>query len=237
MQRDHLATDRQPEAHAVCLRGHERLEDALRPLEGDAGTAVRDDQLTAAIAWSRPASVTAAPGGVVFALLPPLPMLLGAALARKWPVSETVGAIGAWALLFLFWAPLLHLSEVLLDFPLAAVFALVSALIVLPALVEMKPLAAGLPRWSVPAGLGAVALAAWVAVALAPAYSSDRKQQFRIEYGWDARARQGRWLIVDDDAPLPHGFPGADTGINLLGHDIGQAIIDDDFHLDIGVIR
>jgi hypothetical protein len=153
--------------------------------------------------------VLAAPGGVVFALLPPLPMLAGAVLARRWPLAETIGAVAACALLFLFWAPLLHLSEVLLDFPLAAVFALVSALIVLPALVEMKPLAAGLPRWSVPAGLGAVALAAWIAVAVAPAYSADRKQQFRIEYGWDAQARKGQWLIVGDGARLPQGFPDA----------------------------
>jgi hypothetical protein len=153
--------------------------------------------------------IAAAPGGIVFALLPPSPILLGAALDRRFPGAETAGALAGWVLLFLFWAPLLHLSEVLLDFPMAPVFAFVAALLVLPVLIELKPLAARLPRWRLSAALGAAALAAWTAVALAPAYSADRKQGFRIEYGWDQQARKGSWLVADDGAPLPAGFPGA----------------------------
>ncbi|MDB5694383.1 MAG: family metallo-hydrolase [Alphaproteobacteria bacterium] len=153
--------------------------------------------------------VAAAPGGVAFALLPPLPMLLGAALERRCAGAETAGALAAWALLFLFWAPLLHLSEILLDFPVAGIFALISALLVLPVLIELKPLAARFPAGLVPAALGAAALAGWIAVALAPAYSADRKQGFRIEYGWDQGKRKGEWLVADDGAPLPSGFPDA----------------------------
>lgn len=151
--------------------------------------------------------VFAAPGAVVFGLLPPLPLLVGQALERRLPGAETGSAVLSWTLLYIFWAPLLHLSEILLDFPLAPVFAPISALLVLPVLIELKPLAARFPRWGVSAGLAGVALAAWTAVALAPAYSADRKQNFRIEYGWDQTTRQGRWLIADDGAPLPSGFP------------------------------
>lgn len=153
--------------------------------------------------------VLAAPGGVIFALLPPLPLLIGALLERRFPGGETAGAILSWLLLFLFWAPLLHLLEVLLDFGAAPIFALLSALIVLPVLIELRPLSAPFPRWRVPARLGAVALAAWIAVALAPAYSADRKQNFRIEYSWDQPTQRGQWLIADDGAPLPTGFPNA----------------------------
>jgi hypothetical protein len=136
-------------------------------------------------------------------------MLLGAALERRFAGAGTAGALAAWVLLFLFWAPLLHLSEILLDFPIGGIFALVSALLVLPVLIELKPLAARVSHRAVPAALGAIALAAWIAVALAPAYSADRKQGFRIEYGWDQKTQRGRWLLADDGAPLPANFPGA----------------------------
>lgn len=150
----------------------------------------------------------AAPGGVIFALLPPLPLLAGIALERRVPGAETVGAFLSWLLLFLFWAPLLHLSEVLLDFQAAPVFAFVASLLVLPVLIELKPPAARLPPLRVPALLGAAALAGWIAVAVAPAYSADRKQGFRVDYEWDQGREKGRWLVFDDGAPLPRGFAG-----------------------------
>lgn len=155
------------------------------------------------------AIAVAAPGSVIFALLPPLPLLLGTALDRRLSGAETIGAILSWASLFLLWAPLLHTSEVLLDFQIAPVFAVVAALLVLPALIEMRPLAARLPAVLVPAVFGAGALAAWIAVALAPAYSADRKQGFRIDYGWDQAAKTGRWFVLDDGAGLPDRFPNA----------------------------
>jgi hypothetical protein len=153
--------------------------------------------------------VAIAPGGVVFALLPPLPLLLGMLLDKRFPGAETAGAVAGWALLFLFWAPLLDLAEVELDFTLAAAFGVIACLLVLPVLIELKPLLARFPRRLVPAALGAGALATWIAVAVAPAYSADRKQNFRIEYGWDQQTRKGRWLVADDGAPLPTAFPGA----------------------------
>jgi hypothetical protein len=147
-----------------------------------------------------------APGTSIFFLAPPLAALAGMALEPRLPGAERVASLLAWALLFLSWAPLLHLGEVLLGFAGGWIFALIAALLVLPVLIECKPLLNRVPRaWSV-GGVTLAALAGWTAVALAPAYSQDRKQQFRVEYGWDADARRGSWAVVSDGAALPRAF-------------------------------
>jgi hypothetical protein len=147
-----------------------------------------------------------APGTSIFFLAPPLAALAGIAIEPRLPGAERIAALTAWALLFLSWGPLLNLGEVLLGFAGGWIFALVAALLVLPVLIECKPLLNRVPRaWSA----GAVALAAlagWTAVALAPAYSPDRKQQFRIEYGWDSNSGRGMWGVVNDGAALPPAF-------------------------------
>jgi hypothetical protein len=56
-------------------------------------------------------------------------------------------------------------------------------------------------------GLAILALAGWIAVGFAPAYSPDRKQAFRIEYAWDQGTRRGEWLVVDDGAPFAGSRP------------------------------
>ncbi len=55
----------------------------------------------------------------------------GAALARRWERSPP--RLAAWVLLFLTWAPLLHLSEILLDLDYGWIFAALAALILWPA--------------------------------------------------------------------------------------------------------
>ncbi|MBV9932277.1 MAG: M28 family peptidase [Alphaproteobacteria bacterium] len=153
--------------------------------------------------------VAVAPGAAIFALLPPLLMLLGWVAGQRARRAETVAAVLAWAALFATWAPLVHLSEVLLDFGAAWLFAPFAALLVLPALIELEPLAgAGGRRIAVAvAALGAAA--AWGAVLAVPAYSADRKQNVRIDYAWDAEAQKGQWLVANGGAPLPDDFPGA----------------------------
>jgi hypothetical protein len=152
-----------------------------------------------------------APGGAIFFLLPPL--IVGAALlAHRY---ERPAALLAWAILFLTWAPLLHLSETLLDMDSAWVFGPVAALILLPALIEMKPL---LVRVPLPALLGVAAVsaaAAWAGAGLAPAYSGDRKQAYGIEYAWDADAKTGRWLLVHDGTPLPASLGKFAAGVEV----------------------
>jgi len=154
------------------------------------------------------AIVAVAPGAAIFALLPPLLMLLGWVAGHRAPRAETVAAVLAWAALFATWAPLLHLSEVLLDLGAAWLFAPFAALLVLPALIELEPLAGPGGRRIAVAAASLGAAAAWAAVLAVPAYSADRKQNFRIDYAWDAAAQQGRWLVSNGGAPLPEGFPG-----------------------------
>ncbi|MFL6863053.1 MAG: M20/M25/M40 family metallo-hydrolase [Allosphingosinicella sp.] len=147
-----------------------------------------------------------APGVLIFFLVPPLVAWLGAALGSRWPRAERAGAALAWALLFLSWAPLLHLGEMLLGMSGGAVFAAISALILLPALVELKPALVRLPRRVVLGGLAAATAAGWAIVAAAPAYSPDRKQMVRIEYALEDG--KGRWLLASDGGPLPAAFDG-----------------------------
>ncbi|HMC91607.1 MAG TPA: M28 family peptidase, partial [Allosphingosinicella sp.] len=150
--------------------------------------------------------VVVAPGAAIFSLIPPLVMLVGWLAGQRARRGETVAALLAWAALFLTWGPLVHLSEVLLDFWSAWLFAPFAALLVLPALIELKPLGAFRPAGLALAGLAAVA--AWGAMLALPAYSEDRKQGFRIEYAWDEAAAKGQWLVGNGGVPLPEDFPG-----------------------------
>ena len=140
-----------------------------------------------------------APGTAIFFLLPPLLAFAGLLVKR----GGRVLALLAWAAMFLTWAPLLHLSEVLLDMDAAWMFAPVSALILFPVLVEMKPLLGRLTGRTAAGALLAVALLAWLVPALAPAYTPERKQRMSLEYAWDADAKRGRMLVYHDRGPVP----------------------------------
>jgi hypothetical protein len=154
----------------------------------------------------------AVPGAAIYFLAPPL--VAGAAmLVRRW---ERPAALAAWALLFLTWGPLLHLSELLLDLDNGWIFAALAGLIMWPLLIEMKPLLVRLPRTGAMAAVAAVAVLGWVGTVLSPAYSENRKQAFGIEYAWDQTEAKGRWLVVNDGAALPAGFgPGFEGGVEI----------------------
>ncbi|MBV8685742.1 MAG: M20/M25/M40 family metallo-hydrolase [Alphaproteobacteria bacterium] len=141
------------------------------------------------------------PGAIVFFLAPPLLAGLGLAMGR----GGRLLALLAWLLLFLSWAPLLHLSEILLDLDAAWIFAPVSALLVLPPLIELQPL---LRRHRRPAAmlLAALAAAAWAVPAAAPAYSAERPQRLSLEYVWDADAAKARWMVYPEGGPLPEAI-------------------------------
>jgi hypothetical protein len=151
------------------------------------------------------------PGAAIFFLLPAMVATL-ALLLRRWRVAERAGRWLAALVLFLLWAPLLALASVLLHQGSAWIFAPIAAILLLPWLIEARPLL-GLARPApIIAALAAVALVAWGAVLLAPAYSEDRKQQFGIEYAAEAGGA-ARWLVANDGAALPPAFsafkPGA----------------------------
>lgn len=145
-----------------------------------------------------------APGVTIFFLAPPVVAVGALALAKRHPGWGRAACLIAWALLFLSWAPLLHLGQVLLGFVGGWIFAAVSASILLPALIELKPALVRLPRPAVWCGAALLPLGAWAAVAAAPAYSPDRKQMVRLEYALEDG--KGRWLLTSDGGPLPAAY-------------------------------
>ncbi|MGF1549381.1 MAG: M20/M25/M40 family metallo-hydrolase [Sphingomonadaceae bacterium] len=154
------------------------------------------------------AATAAAPGAAILFLLPPAPYLAGllTSPAAKW--LETAGALAAAALLYLLWAPLLFMLEELLSFDHGWIFAPLAAIVLLPALIELKPLVERAPPAVSLGPAAALTIGGWIAVALVPAYSQDRKQAFGIEYFAEEEKEEGRWLVLNDGAPLPSGYAG-----------------------------
>jgi len=144
-----------------------------------------------------------APGGAIFFIGPPLLVLLGIALGRRFPAAERIGAIAALILLYLTFGVALGLFEELMNGGPHWMFAPLGALVLLPALIELRPLIERVRPVLLVAGAADLVLIGWGAVALTPAYSADRQQHFTIEYVWDAEARSGRWAINNDGAPVP----------------------------------
>jgi hypothetical protein len=140
-----------------------------------------------------------APGAAIYFLLPPL--LAG--LGLLWPRVERLATGLALLALAVHWLPLLHLSQVLLDFDAGWVFAPVSVLILFPFLIEAKAALAPLGLGRVTAAMAAVAVLAWLPAALAPAYSLEHKQRLSLEYVWDEARSKARWMTYHDHGPLP----------------------------------
>jgi hypothetical protein len=152
-----------------------------------------------------------APGAAIYFLLPPL--LAG--LGLLWPRAERIADGLALLALAVHWLPLLHLSQVLLDFDSGWVFAPVSTLILFPFLIEAKPALARLGRGRVTAAMAALALVAWLPAALAPAYSLERKQRLSVEYVWDEARGKARWMAYHDRGPLPSAPGGWERGVEV----------------------
>jgi hypothetical protein len=152
--------------------------------------------VAAAISWI-------APGGAILFLPPALAAAIGMAGAgwRRW--LEPAGAWIAILLAFLVLGPALGLFEELMSNGPHWMFAPIGALILLPALIELKPLVDRLSRTFVIAGAGDLLVLPWLVVAFVPAYSEDRRQLFTIEYALDADAGTARWAINSDGARLP----------------------------------
>lgn len=152
-----------------------------------------------------------APGAAIYFLLPPL--IAGTGLL--WPSSERPATVLALLALAIHWLPLLHLSQVLLDFDSAWVFAPVSVLILFPFLIEAKPALARLGRGRVTAVIAAAAALAWLPAAVAPAYSLERKQRLSLEYVWDEAQGKARWMAYHDRGPLPAPLGGMKRGVEV----------------------
>jgi hypothetical protein len=150
-----------------------------------------------------------APGGIIFFLFPPLLALIGMFGSRWWRLAEQVGAWAAILFLYLTWGAMLGLLEELLDNGPMWIFAPLGGLLILPVLIEAKPLIEQ-ARLRAAASMAAVlALAGWSVAAVTPAYSADRQQRFVIQHVTDASAGKSWWSVVNDGAPLPAAYRSA----------------------------
>lgn len=148
----------------------------------------------------------AAPRGIVFFVVPPLLALGGMVAARWWKPAEVVGAAAAILFLYLTWGEMLGLLHELLSNGPMWVFAPLASLLVVPVLIEAKPLVARAGLRSTTAIGSALAVAGWVATAAAPAYSAERQQRFAIQHVTDAASGIGRWSVINDDEALPAAY-------------------------------
>jgi hypothetical protein len=150
-----------------------------------------------------------APGGIIFFLFPPLLALIGMAGARWWDPAERIGAIAAIVLLYLTWGAMLGLLEELLNGGPMWMFAPLGALLILPVLIEAKPLIDSVRTPNALATAGGLALLGWAAAAAAPAYSADRQQRFVIQQITDLRTFKSWWSVINDGAALPAAYRAA----------------------------
>jgi hypothetical protein len=147
-----------------------------------------------------------APGGIIFFLFPPLLALVGMVAARWWAPAERISAVAAIVLLYLTWGAMLGLLQELLNGGPMWIFAPLGAFVILPILIEAKPLIDVAQVRVSGAIAGALVLLGWAAAAAAPAYSADRQQRFVIEHVTDASSGKSSWSLINDGAPLPHAY-------------------------------
>jgi hypothetical protein len=145
-----------------------------------------------------------APGAAIYFLLPPLVMALGM-VGRRWhPNAEMAGAIAAAVLLYVTFGPAVGLFEELMSSGPIWIFAPLGTMIMLPALIELRPILSRLPAIFAVAGALDLAIAGWIVAGFTPAYSADKQQLFTIEYVWDEAARSARFAVNNDGAPVPY---------------------------------
>ena len=147
-----------------------------------------------------------APGGIVFFLFPPLVALTGMLVARWWRPAEPAGSAVAILALYLTWGAMLGLLEELLNSGPMWVFAPLGALLILPVVIEAKPLIDGARVRGAAIAAGALALIGCAAAAVAPAYSADRQERFSIEHVTDARSGKALWSVLNGGVPVPKAY-------------------------------
>jgi hypothetical protein len=150
-----------------------------------------------------------APGGIVFFLFPPLILLLGIVVRRWWKHAERLASCLAILFLYLTWGAMLGLLEELLNSGPMWVFAPLGALILLPVLIEAKPMVDGTRLRGAAIVAGTLALIAWAGTAVAPAYSADRQQRFSIEHVTDADSGKAVWSVLNGGVPVPDAYRAA----------------------------
>lgn len=149
-----------------------------------------------------------APGGIVFFIFPPLLVLVGIIASRWWQPAERVGAAAAIVFLYFTWGAMLGLLEELLNGGPMWLFAPLGSLLILPILIEARPLIIATGRRAGALVAGLLVLAGAAAMLAVPAYSADRQQRFAIQHVSDVSSGKAWWSILNDAAPLPATFKG-----------------------------
>ena len=150
-----------------------------------------------------------APRGIIYFLFPPLAFGLGVIASRRYRHAEQAGAWIACLLLYLTLGAMVGQLEELLNQGPMWLFAPLGLLVMLPVLIEAKPLLVQ-SRARTAIGIGAlVALFGWAAAAAAPAYSADRQEQFTIEHVTATATGRSTWSVLSDRAALPDRFDAA----------------------------
>ena len=88
------------------------------------------------------------------------------------------------------------------------IFAPLASLLIIPVLIEMRPLIAGAGLRASAAVAGVLTLIGVGAALAAPAYSADRQQRFVIQHVTDASEGKSWWSILNDGAPVPKAIAG-----------------------------
>jgi Peptidase family M28 len=147
-----------------------------------------------------------APGGIIFFLFPPLLAVAGMLAGRWWRPGEGAGSAAALLFLYLTWGAMLGLLEELLNSGPMWLFGPLGALLILPVLIEAKPLIEAARLRSAAILAGTIALITWAASAAAPAYSADRQQRLVIQHVTDSSSGKSWWSVVNDRARLPEAM-------------------------------
>ena len=148
-----------------------------------------------------------APGGIIFFLFPPLIVLAGTAATRWWRPAERTASLVAIAFLYLTWGAMLGLLQDLLNTGPMWIFALLGSLLVLPVLIEARPLIASAGRRLSTSGRRPH-LARYRCRTAAPAYSADRQQRFVIQQVTQFPGGKSWWSILQRRGALPKAMPG-----------------------------
>ena len=151
----------------------------------------------------------AAPGGIVFFIVPPLLVLAGVVAGAWWKPAEWIGAALAILILYLSWGEMLGLLQELLSNGPMWIFAPLGSLLILPLLIEARGLTGRIDVRAAALVGGVLTAFGWIAAAAAPAYSADRQQRFAIQHVTQPAAGKAWWSVVNDGAPVPDAYRAA----------------------------
>lgn len=145
----------------------------------------------------------AAPGAIIYFLIPPALVLLGIGVGRWYKPAEIIGALAGLLLLYLTWGETLALTQEIFSPGPLWIVAPVGSLVIIAALVEAQPVIREANRRALVGFATVLALLGWTTAAAAPAYSQDHQQRFTIEHVTEFPSGKSFWSVINDGRRLP----------------------------------